>query len=51
MYRVLNTLSEYTYQKTLLHTLFCLLLKSSTAFSASLSIIQFFNAAKLLLAD
>ena len=30
MYSVLNTLSEYTfvYQKTLLHTLFCLFLKS-----------------------
>ena len=44
MYSVLNALSEYaylstnilTYQKTLLHTLFCLVLKSSKAFSVSL---------------
>ena len=40
MYSVLNTLSEYTYfykQKTLLHTLFCLFLKLSKAFSVSLN--------------
>ena len=39
MYSVLNTLSDYTYfyiSKKLLHTLFCLLLKSSKAFSVSL---------------
>ena len=35
MYSVLNTLSEYTYQKTLLNTLFCLFLKSSNTFSVS----------------
>ena len=38
--RVLDKLSEYntfTYQKTLLHTLFCLFLKLSKAFSVSLS--------------
>ena len=40
MYSVLNTLSEHafcTYQKTLIHTLFCLFLKSSKAFSVSLT--------------
>ena len=39
IYSVLNTLSEYTYfymSKILLHTLFCLFLKSSKAFSISL---------------
>ena len=39
MLSVLNTLSEYTtftYQKKLLHTLFCFFLKSSKAFSVSL---------------
>ena len=41
MYSILNTLSEYTYfykSKTLLHTLFCLFLKSSKAFCVSLTI-------------
>ena len=37
MYSVLNTLSEYTYQKTLLRALFCLFLKSLKAFSVSLN--------------
>ena len=37
MYSVLNTLLEYTYKKTLLHTLFGLILKSPKAFSLSLS--------------
>ena len=37
MYSVSNTLSEYTYQKTLLHTLFCLFLKSLKTFTVSLS--------------
>ena len=40
MYSVLNKLSYYIYfyiPKTLLHTLFCLLLKSLKAFSVSLS--------------
>ena len=39
MYSVLNKLSEYiyfTYQKTLIHTLFCLFLKSLKAFILSL---------------
>ena len=40
MYSMLKTLSEYiytfTYQKTLLHGLFCLFLKLSKAFSVSL---------------
>ena len=41
MYSLLNTLPEYTYflyQKTLVHALFCLFLKSSKAFSVSSSI-------------
>ena len=42
MYTILNRLSEYTYQKTWLHTLLCcLFLKSSKAFSVSLSVITF----------
>ena len=39
MYSLLNTLSEHTYfqiSKTLLHTLFCLLVKFQKAFSVSL---------------
>ena len=36
MYSVLNTLSEHTYQKTSLHTLVYLFLKSLKAFSVSL---------------
>ena len=53
MYRVLNKLSEFTkisefmltftYQKTWVHTLCCLFLKSSKAFSVSLSISKFLS--------
>ena len=38
MYNVLNTLSEFTFQKTLLHTLFCLFLKPVKAFSVFLKL-------------
>ena len=41
MYSVFNKLSEYkyfSYQKALLHTLFCLFLKSSKAISISLNV-------------
>ena len=40
MYSVLNALSEYTYFyiiKDIIHTLFCLFLRSSKAFSISLN--------------
>ena len=36
MYSILN-IHTFTHQKTLLHTLFCLLLKSLEAFSVSLN--------------
>ena len=47
MYSVLNTLSGYTYfiyQKTFLHTLFCLFLKLLKACSVSLSQFNFRNS-------
>ena len=49
MYRVLNKLSEYTiftYIKTLLHTIFCLLLKSSKAFSVFLTLAKHLISSK-----
>ena len=54
MYSVLNTLSEYntfTHQKALLHTLFCLLLKSSKAFSVPLTYVLIYSLTKFVLED
>lgn len=47
MYRALNKLSKYicafTYQKTLLHMIVCLLLNSSVAVTMSIILLMLFN--------